>query len=175
MQSNQNYFFELQNLLTQITNHVNQINGIIMQMNNIMNLINNPMMNQMNMNMNLMNNNMNFGNQINYNNNINDFLIKVNEENIDLNKKMDLMNIIFIGDDEQKNNATVTVTISPNQTINELINLYLERIGMPNLINNYRNKFKFIIHGTSLVNYKEKKVGEFLRDGSRVTVLERYF
>ena len=172
MQSNQNYFFELQNLLTQITNHVNQINGIIMQMNNIMNLINNPMMNQMNMNMNLMNNNINFGNQINYNNNINDFLIKVNEENIDLNKKMDLMNIIFIGDDEQKNNATVTVTISPNQTINELINLYLERIGMPNLINNYRNKIRFIIKGKFLVDYKEKKVREFLRDGSKVTVYE---
>ena len=67
------------------------------------------------------------------------------------------------------------VKISPNQTIDELINLYLEKIGMPNLINNYRNKFKFIIHGTSLVHYKEKKVGEFLRDGSRVTVLERYF
>ena len=52
--------------------------------------------------MNLMNNNMNFGNQINYNNNINDFLLKVNEENIDLNKNMDIMNIIFICNNEKK-------------------------------------------------------------------------
>ena len=168
MQSNQNYFFELQNLLTQITNHVNQINGIIIQMKNIMNLITNPMLNQMSINMNLMNSNMNFGNRINYNNNINDFLINVNEENTDLIKNM---NIIFICPTDKKNNSSVT--ISPNQTINELINLYLEKIEMPNLINNYRDKLNFIYNGKSLLDYKEIKVGEYLQDGIRVTVFER--
>ena len=168
MQSNQNYFFELQNLLIQINNHVYQISGIIMQMKNIMNLINNPMMNQMNINMKLMNSNINFGNQINYNKNINDFLIKGNKENIDLIKKM---SIIFICPTDKKNNSSVT--ISPNQTINELINLYLEKIEMPNLINNYRDKLNFIYNGKSLLDYKEKKVGEYLQDGIRVTVFER--
>ncbi len=171
IQNNQNHYYQLQVLLTQISNHVNQINGIIMKMNNLINQINNPMnnpmINQMNNLMNSMNNYMNIGNQINYNNNNLNYILKEeNKEKIDIN---DIWNIKFI----QPNGPKVLVQIKPEQTINELINLYLQKIGMPNLINNYKEKYIFLCNSKDLYNSKTKKVGELMNDSATIDVLEK--
>ena len=172
IQNNQNHYYQLQVLLTQISNHVNQINGIIMEMNNLINQINNPMnnpmINQMNNLMNSMNNYMNIGNQINYNNNNLNYIFK--EENKEKIYLKDILNIAFI----QPNGDKVMVQIKPEQTINELINLYLQKIGMTNLMNNYKKKYKFMFNGKDLCNSKTKKVGELMNNAAQIDVIEKY-
>ena len=171
IQNNQNHYYQLQVLLTQISNHVNQINGIIMEMNNLINQINNPMnnpmINQMNNLMNSMNNYMNIDNQINYNNNNLNYIFKEeNKEKIDLN---DIWNITFI----QGNGYKVLVNIKPEQTINELINLYLQKVGLSNLMNSYKEKYTFLFNGLDLYNSKTKKVGELLNDFAKVNIYKK--
>ena len=171
IQNNQNHYYQLQSLLTQISNHVNQINGIIMEMNNLINQINNPMdnpmINQMNNLMNSMNNYMNIKGQINYNNNNLNYIFKEeNKEKIDLNY---ILNIQFI----HLNGFKVFVQIKKEQTINELINLYLQKIEMPNLMNNYKEKCYFIFNGKDLYNLNTKKVGEIFYDFAKINVYEK--
>ena len=168
MQNNQNYVYQLQNLLTQISNHVIQINEIIVQMNNIMTQINDPMINQMNNFMNSLNNHMNFGNQINYNNNIN-INNPFKEINNDKINKNEIMNIGFIQDTGIKTFITVNV----NQTINEIINLFLKKIGMPLLMNNYENEFFFLFNGDILNKRKEKRVKDVLVESCLINVLTK--
>ena len=159
----QNNLNQLQNLLLQVNNHINQINAIIIQMNNLINQINNPinmpMLNQMNNLMNSMNNYKNFGNQINYNNNI-DYSFKENKE---------IMNITF----KFTRHESLLIQIKGNETINELINLYLQKINMPNLMNNYEDKLHFCYNGKLLENLKEKKVKEILNDICCINVIEK--
>ena len=159
----QNNLNQLQNLLLQVNNHINQINAIIIQMNNLINQINNPinvpMLNQMNNLMNSMNNYMNFGNQINYNNNI-DYSFKENKE---------IMNITF----DYMGHEHVLLQVEGKETINELINLYLQKINMPHLMNNYEDKLCFNYNSKLLENLKEKKVKEILNNASCINVIDK--
>ena len=159
----QNNLNQLQNLLLQVNNHINQINAIIIQMNNLINQINNPinvpMLNQMNNLMNSMNNYKNFGNQ-NYNNNI-DYSFKENKE---------IMNITFKFTGHE---SISSIQIEGNETINELINLYLQKINKPHLMNNYEDKLYFYYNSKKLENLKEKKVKEILNHGCCINVFEK--
>ena len=158
----QNNLNQLQNLLSQVSNHINQINVIIIKMNNLINEINNPinspMINQMNNLMNSMNNCMNFGNQINYNNYI-DYPSKENKI---------ILNITF-----NYNETISVVQMEGNETINELINLYLQKINLSYLINNYEDIFFFYYDSECLERLKDKKVKDILQNGSCIKVIKK--
>ena len=79
------------------------------------------------------------------------------------------MNIQFI----HLNGFKVFVQIKKEQTINELINLYLQKIEMPNLMNNYKEKCYFIFNGKDLYNLNTKKVGEIFYDFAKINVYEK--
>ena len=148
----------------QISNHIYHINNIIIQMNNIINQMNSSMANQMNNLMNQMNNNiMNFNNQINYNDNF--FMERHNNE---IKNPEGLINIVF-----NHNHFINIIVMKKDQNINELINNYLIKIQREDLINNYQDNFHFLCNQNHLENLKEKKIGEILKDGSEILVLEK--
>ena len=156
MQNSINPFYQIQNLLMKISEHVYQINEIIKQMNNLMNQINIP--NQMNNLMNQMNNIMSIQNNFNFNNNIG---FSLDNQNIPKPKKFEIFNIPFKNETGQKN----IVQIQKNKTIGELINSYFQHINLIEFINNYDMSFSFWYNGENLVNLKEKKVEEKMKDG----------
>ena len=171
MQNNPNPLGLIQNLLTQLSNHIYQINEIIVQMNDVMNQMNSPNFNQMNSpNFNQMNNLMeqmngfnNFSNNINFNPNIPSFN---QPQNLDItnNNYKDLIYIKF----NKSNGASTALNIDKNNTIAQLINIYLEKFGF----NENQAKFVFLYNGSDLEDMKEKKIEEILNNGSQITVFE---
>ena len=120
-------------------------------MNNIINnQINCSIMNNgMNNLMNQMNNFMNMGNLFNLNENV--------DPMPEIKNKM--LQVIFEGN----NLGRINVCVDKNNTINELINSYLLKIGKNDLINNYEKKFSFFYNGKNLLAQKNKKIGEFFK------------
>ena len=162
MQNYNNSFFQIQNLMTQLSNYVSKVNEIIFEINNIMNQLNN------NNNLNILNNNnfMGMNNQHDINNNFNNILNDSFKENIEIEKPID---IIFKGN---YINSNALIQVRKSQTINELLNSYFQKIQSPNFINNYDKYFFFIYNLDNLVNKKEKKVGDILRDKCSIKVEE---
>ena len=134
---NNNSFEQIQNLLTQISNYISKINEIIFQINNIINSQN--QMNQM-MQMNMMNiDMMNFEN--NFMPNINPLLNNQIQQQLNDSK----INIVF---NYQGNK--INVVAEESLPVNEVINRFLKRIDMPELINNYQKKMTFLTGGEEL-------------------------
>ena len=164
-QNNFNIFDQLNGFIREISNYINKINEIILQMNAIIfNQTNCPMMGQIN---NLINNEINRmenftnkNNEINYNFNANvNQCLKRGENMINYNKKT---NILFKHDD----GTSINIIIDEEKEINELINLYFEKIEKPEFANNYKMKYYFI-EGTlgSLEKYKNRKIKDILKNG----------
>ena len=157
----QNNLNQLQNLLFQMKNHINKINEIIIQMNTIINQINCPMVNQlnnlMNNHVNKINNLMNMGNNINFNFNLNQ---NYNDDNI--------FNIQFY----HCNGSKINIIIDKNKTIGELIKSYFIKIGKPEFINNYKNKYYFECNLVLLNNFEEKKIKDILQNGHNILAKE---
>ena len=134
---NNNSFEQIKNLLTQVSNYISKINEIIFQINNIINSQN--QMNQM-MQMNIMNNNM-----MRFDNNfipiINPLLI--NHIPQKLNDKKINLSFNYRGD-------KINIVAEEYLPINEVINRFLKRIDMPELINNYQKKMTFLTGGEEL-------------------------
>ena len=167
----QNSLFQIKNLLTQLSNHIYKVNEIIVNLNNIMNHINNPMINNFNNQMNKMNNCMGFinSNRPIYNMKIDSFPKNNNIEV--LNNDDELLNIGFklnhSGGPLDKN-----IVISKNKTINELLNLYLEKIHKDEYIDKYDNNFTFLYNGEDIKKYKDKKIEEIgLADKSYILAI----
>ena len=78
-------------------------------------------------------------------------------------------NIIF----NDENGGIVTIVTDSYNTINELINLYLLKIGKIDMINNYDNKMNFICGSTILNNNKNIKIEKiFSKDSGSVKVIK---
>ena len=141
---NNNSFGQIQNLLAQVSNYVAKINEIIFQINNIINSQN--QMNDMMMQMNMMNNMMNFPN--NFNPDLNPLL---NNQPPKLNYK--IINILF-----EYRGKFVNIDAQEYLPITEVINRFFRKIDKPELINNYKDKLKFLFNAFELD--MSKKVGE---------------
>ena len=144
------YQTQLQNMGNHISNMGIQIFNYGTQIINIMNNINNNMLNMMNqihINMMQMLENMNNNN----NNNFND-------------KKINIVNIIFDCPIRKK----INIQISDEATLAEVINKYIES----EFEGESKNKIRFIYNGLRIDQdeYKNKKIKEFLENGSRITV-----
>ena len=166
MENNQqNLLFQMKNMLNELSNYVYKINDVILQMNNLINQFNNPMLsdinNQMN-NLNQMNNSFKMmmnNNQMNYNMNNAPIPIIPKDNNNNIINKDDYINIGF------KYNHTGggldnVLFVSKSLTINELINLYLQKINKSKYVDNYDNYYRFIFNSNYLNNYKEKTIKE---------------
>ena len=159
MQNNSNNVNQLQILLNQLSNHINKINEIIIQMNIIINQMNLPMINQLN---NIMNNHVkninylkNMGNDINFNFNFNQ---NYERDNFQILNPEDIYNITF----DHSNGSKFNIIVDKNKTIGELIEIYFKKVGKPEIINNYINKYFFECNSQNLNNYKEKKIKDML-------------
>ena len=166
----QNSLFIIKTLLTQLNNYIFKVNEIISKLNNIMNQINNPMSNNFNNQMNKINNYMGFinRNQPNYNMKIDSFLQKNNFEI--LSNDDELLNIGFKLD--HSGPLDINVVISKNKTVNELLNLYLEKTHKEDYIDKYDTNFTFLFNGDDIKKYKDKKIEEInLADKSYILAI----
>ena len=153
----QNSLFIIKNLLTQLNNYIFKVNEIIFKLNNIMNQINNPMSYNFTNQMNKMNNYMEFinSNRPNYNIKIDSFPQKNNIEI--LSNEDELLNIGF-----KLNHSggplDINLVISKNKTVNELLNLFLEKIHKEDYIDKYDTNFTFLFIGDDIKKYKDKNI-----------------
>ena len=143
------YQTQIQNMGNHISNMGIQIFNYGTQIINIMNNINNNMLNMMNqihINMMQMMENMNNNNTNNFN-----------------DKKLNIVNIIFDCPNHKK-----LIQISNEATLAEAINKYIES----EFEGEIKNKIRFVYNGYRIDTdkYKNKKIKEFLDNGSAITV-----
>ena len=139
---NQNHKFVLQQIqimLSKLSDHIFKANSLILEINNMINQINITYENNQN-NFIQMNNN-----PFNFNMNLNPFFNKLNNES-NINQKI---NVTF-----NLNNIKTNLTVDNNITINEVLNLYLKKKGIENIIE--IDKLGFIYNGET-INFNDKR------------------
>ena len=156
---------QIQNNLLNISNHIYQINSIIIEINNIINQYQNqfnfPKFNQMdnfNLPLNQINNNINFLGNLNQNlNQDKNFKFKINVN-------FELINI----NDGNNNllNGKKNIILEKETTINDMLKVFLERIGRQDCIN--KDIIGFLIHGERL-RFGDKRTIEYLFGKSSIS------
>ena len=139
---NQNHKFVLQQIqimLSKLSDHIFKANSLILEINNMINQINityeNNQINFIQMN----------NNPFNFNMNLNPFFNKLNNES-NINQKI---NVTF-----NFNNIKTNLAVDNNITINEVLNLYLKKKGIENIIE--IDKLVFIYNGET-INFNDKR------------------
>ena len=149
MMQNIGNHIQIQNIGDQIQNMGFQISNIAMQIFNMGKQISNIIMNQNN----LMNNNMMM-------NGINEEIMK------DKNEDSFIYNVVFINQRGLKS----TILLNSNRTIEDLLNLYLNKMGL-NLDDIQKQKIFFIYNGKKTDLKGKRKIKEFF-EGSTLQKIE---
>ena len=142
-QNNKLALQQIQTMLSKLSDHIFQINSIILEINNMINQINITYENNQN-NFIQMNNNIPF-NPLNFNMNLNPFFNQLYSEPLIKQK----INVTF-----DFNNNKTNLVLDDNISINEMLILFLKRIGKEDYIG--KNEYRFIYSG-EIINFDDKR------------------